>query len=124
MSTAANKTATSLTNLAASTISTGATATSQWVDLTTTLKALVNGYITWSGSLTTGPTITVEESPDNGTTVYPVFVLTGPTGSSPFNLPEVPVDPASKYARVSVKNNDGSVTITARFHMQTIDSVG
>ncbi len=125
MSTSANKTATTLTNLAGNTVATsGGTGTSQWVNVSTKLETEVVGKITWSGSTTAAPTVQIQISPDNGTTVFTCYTFTGPIGSSPWELPEIPIGDAALYVRVIVTNNDTSVTITATFDVLTLDSLG
>ena len=118
---AVSKTKTTLIT-AASTITSGSTNTSSWVDVRTYFEMLAALSITLPGSApSAGPTITYQASPDNGTTVYTLQQLTGLTSAQDYVFTP---DDAVMYFRMSVKNNDtGSNSITAGADLMHVDTV-
>ena len=95
----------------------GATQTGSWVDLTAAYKASILAKITNGGTgPTVGCTISIDLSPDNGTTIYAGAggkFLAGVTASitypAVFDLPE-----DAMYARVVFTGNTGqAVTVQA-----------
>ena len=118
---APTKTATALTGLGAT--APGVTNSSQWVNCTTYFEMVAALNATWSGTTTSGPTVTINVSPDNGTTVYVLAILQGPPGSSPWNVPPIEVPDAAMYVQVQCKNTDTTITVTFAGHVTHIDTV-
>jgi hypothetical protein len=94
-----------------------ATTTGSWIDLRDAYKAGILARVTNGGTgPTVGCTISIDLSPDNGTTVYAGAggsYLAGITASTPYSV-DFPLPEETMYARVVFAGNTGqAVTVQA-----------
>lgn len=108
--------------LASQSVAAGATVTSSWIDCRSFFEMAAKvGIAIPGGAPSAGPTITLNLSPDNGTTVYQVQSFAGLTSAQSYPLA---IDDADMYVQMSVKNNDGATNaITVVADLTHIDTV-
>lgn len=94
-----------------------------WVDVRAVYRACVRYKLT-NGASAPGvaPTLIVQTSPDNGTTVYDEYTVGGDTTASSVNSGPIPIDDATMYVRVGVYGHTTNA-VTAEASIQEITAL-
>lgn len=116
-------TKTSVTLLASQSVAAGLTKATavfgSWVDVRAYGRQTVRYNVT-NGASAPGvaPTLLVQTSPDNGTTIYDEYAVGGDTVVSSVNSGPIPTDDTTMYVRVGVYGHTTNA-ITAEATLQT-----
>jgi hypothetical protein len=109
-----------------STVAASATSTGSWLDVHTKFTKTYHFSISWSGTLNTAPTLTINISPDGSTQIIAAVVISGPTGAAGTFSPWTPVivlPEDTPQCQAVLKNNDASVSLSVVSWLSSIDSV-
>lgn len=94
-----------------------------WVDARTFYRSCVRWMLT-NGASAPGvaPTLIVQTSPDNGTTIYDEYTVGGDTTASSVNSGPIPIDDTTMYVRVGVYGHTTNA-VTAQATLQEITAL-